>query len=225
MRNDIVNTLAQVLWEESKALAAVRASGFEPGRIPPFRGGATVFWSAVVDAVTNGARPGLPALLDAVHRATESPAVRAIMQGADERVELIARAMGRLFTGATESEQLARSAGFPSGEVPAFHTPATFWTAIVTATCQGAASIERLLHVARQRWPYNAEIADLHESVQRSPIRPAGLGPRLTVDEAIARVGAHGAKDVAATRLQDAIAEARSALEVGDIERARRALK
>jgi hypothetical protein len=224
MRLDIINALSSALSDEPTALAAVRASGFPVGSIPAFRG-SLVFWHAIVDAVENGQRPGTQKLLETCYERTQNPTILALMNGADERVEQIAGLMARLFHGDTEAKQLAARAGFPAHEIPRFENGATFWTSIVNAAAAGTCSVERLLLAARERVPYNPDVAALHESVRRQPIRPVGATPvRMAVDTAIAALAPALPGNEAVRVLCEAVSEARKALAVGDVERARGAL-
>jgi hypothetical protein len=223
MRTDIIDTLASVLWEQEPAIAVVKRSGFPVGRVPAFRGGATVFWMDVVGVVENGAPPGLERLLETAWKATENPAIYALLQGGDQRVEQISSLVARLVYDSTEAYQMARSAGFPVTEIPNFKSAGTFWTTIVTAMCSGVSPVERLLHVLRLRCPYNQEVITLHEDVKRNPIRPAKPA-RMTLDAALARVSV-GVQDNAVALLCETIAEARKAAARGDLDEVCRILE
>lgn len=224
MRLDIINALSSALSDEPTALAAVRASGFPAGSIPAFRS-PLVFWHHVVEAVENGQHPGMEQLLETCYERTQSPAIWALMHGADERVGKIADLLARLFHNDTEAKQVAARSGFPEHGMPRFESASTFWTSIVNAACAGACPIEGLLHEARVRMPYNLDVSALHESVRRQPIRPVSATPaRMSIDAALAALAPAIPGNEAVRLLCQAVSEARHALAVGDIARARASL-
>lgn len=95
----------------------------------------------------------------------------------------LASVLARIVADPELAPTVAKQAGVPQQDVPAFKTAAVFWSAVVEHTANGMASMERLVAAALGHFPHAEDLLALESRVREPSASKRALPDKLTRNE------------------------------------------